>query len=412
MVWRYHEMMGSQTAGDKAQHEDILELTPIIRRVLKARVHDADAVEDLTQETLARLIEARPRISDDGLNAYAVVIARNLVRSLGRDQARRRDHLHRLVDLRTPPSPEEETLRREEGAAVSAALAKLSPREKVAIVGRVGGKDTATLAQEIDSTPGGVAVQLARARAKLRVDYLLALEKTNPPSPICRQVLVALSAGDRRRQEALEAGDHLLNCEHCASLSEPVLHRRRRLGALWPVPALGHLKEQIGRWLQSPPAQATTVGIAAVAIGAGILLANNVGDAPKPAPSQPAKEQTGARPQGALTVAGGVRKSPSASGLEPYVGKRVRGRGILIESVPADEGFWIGRTQERVFVRLTQPTESGFRAKAGEHLNFAGTIVANAPTFARRLGITKAEGAAELRQGVHIQVPQHNVDFR
>jgi hypothetical protein len=37
----------------------------------------------------------------------------------------------------------------------------------------IGGKDMASLAHELGSSPGGIAVQLARASAKLRVDYLV-----------------------------------------------------------------------------------------------------------------------------------------------------------------------------------------------------------------------------------------------
>jgi serine/threonine-protein kinase RsbT len=40
-------------------------------------------------------------------------------------------------------------------------------------------------------------------------------------------VLLALSAGDRRRQRDLDAGGHLLACSWCARLSEPLLDRRR-----------------------------------------------------------------------------------------------------------------------------------------------------------------------------------------
>jgi anti-sigma regulatory factor (Ser/Thr protein kinase) len=40
-------------------------------------------------------------------------------------------------------------------------------------------------------------------------------------------VLLALSAGDRRRQRDLDAGGHLLACTWCARLSEPLLDRRR-----------------------------------------------------------------------------------------------------------------------------------------------------------------------------------------
>ena len=105
-------------------------------------------------------------------------------------------------------------------------------------------------------------------------------------------------------------------------------------------------------------------------------------------------------------------KPTSAAGLEPFVGERVTGQGAVIESVPADEGFWIGQRQKRVFVRLTQPTESGFEARTGQHVNFVGTIVSTKPGFAKRLRVTRSEGAAELRQRPHIQAAQRNVDVR
>lgn len=369
------QVLSDPLEGETVQQADVLELSPIIRRVLRPRVHDPEAVEDLVQETLARVIEARPRITGDGLTAYAVVTARNLASSLGRDEARRRDHLHRLVDPRTPTTPEEEALRKEEGQAVSAALARLTPGEKAAIVGRAGGKDTKTVARELGSTPGGVAVQLARARAKLRVDYLLALEKSNPPTPTCRQVLVALSAGDRRRQQALDAGDHLLNCDHCALLSDPVLQRRRPVAAMWPISGLVNLRQLIGERLQSPGSQAAAVGATAAAVAAGVIAASSLGGQGSPPP----RTSPPAQPQRILNVSGGPEKTASASGLDRYVGQRVTAKGAVIESVPADEGFWIGTPQDRVFVRLTRPTESGFKARAGQHVSFRGTIVDGGP---------------------------------
>lgn len=389
-------------------HEDIVELAPLIRRVLRARVRDPETVDDLVQETLARVIEARPRVRDDGLSAYAVVTARNLARSLGRAESTRRDHLHRLVDPRTPPDPEEEALRREEAEAVSVALARLSPKEKAAVVARVvGGKDTAAVADELGSTPGGVAVQLARARAKLRVDYLMALQRTTPPSPVCRQVLVALSAGDQRRQQALQAGDHLLHCEHCAGLSESVLQRRRSLAALWPLAGLHRMSEWIAKLMKTPSAQVTTAGITAATVGA-VVMANVLGG---PAESPPPTNPTGAR----LVVAGSNEIPISSSRLDDYVGKRVSGRrNVVIESVPANEGLWIGGEEARVFVRLTKPAESGFTARAGQHVSFAGgKVVRNGRGFAARMGVTRAEGAAGLRRGLsHIEVPQGAVKLR
>ena len=380
-------------AGEEVQ-ADVVDLAAMVRRVLGARLSDPNDVEDLAQETLARVIEARPRITDEGLAAYAVVTARNLASSLGRDEARHRHHAHRLIDLRTPSQPEEETLRREESAAVSAALEKLSPREKFAVIGyEVDGRDTAALGQELGVTPGAVAVQLARARAKLRVDYLLALSKATPPTPLCRPVLVALSAGDRRRQTALDSADHLLHCEHCAALSDPLLQKRRPVPLLIPLTILHRLNGFIGRRLQTPQAQATAaaagggVAVASVALAASMMLGGN----------EPVSLE------GRLTTSGKPLPT-SASKLENHVGKRVRAHSIPVESVPSDEGFWIGSKEARVFVRLITHgrRESPVQIEAGERVIFTGTLRRHKSGFVGRNDLSPTEGAAELRRS-----PQH-----
>jgi RNA polymerase sigma factor (sigma-70 family) len=214
------------------QHGDVVELAPLLRRVIGARVRDGHVVEDLVQETLARVMAARQRLEPRALAPYAVVTARNLARSLATSETRSRRHAHRLIDLREPVLPEEEALRREESRAITTALGKLSRHDQEALVAHeVEGTDTTTLATSLDSTPGAVAAQLSRARARLRVEYLLELEQSEPPTPRCRPVLLALSAGDRRRQRDLDAGGHLLACAWCARLSEPLLDRRRTAAA-------------------------------------------------------------------------------------------------------------------------------------------------------------------------------------
>src|SRR5215210_4492010 len=186
-------------------HDDVLELSPLLRRVIAARVREGQVVEDLVQETLTRVMAARRRLEPRTLAPYAVVTARNLTRSMATSEDRSRRHAHRLIDLREPVLPEEEAL----------------------LAHEVEGLDTTTLAASRDSTPGAVAAQLSRARARLRVEYLLELEQTEPPTARCRPVLLALSAADRRRQRDLDAGGHLLACAWCARLSEPLLDRRR-----------------------------------------------------------------------------------------------------------------------------------------------------------------------------------------
>jgi RNA polymerase sigma factor (sigma-70 family) len=219
------------SAGQPAsefQDDDVVELVPLLRRVIGARVRDRHVVEDLVQETLTRVMAARRRLEPRTIAPYAVVTARNLTRSLATSEDRSRRHAHRLIDLREPVLPEEETLRREESRAITTTLAKLPQQDQEALVAHeVEGTDTTTLAANRDSTPGAVAAQLSRARAKLRVEYLLELEQAEPPTARCRPVLLALSAGDRRRQRDLDAGGHLLACGWCARLSEPLLDRRR-----------------------------------------------------------------------------------------------------------------------------------------------------------------------------------------
>ena len=220
--------MSAGQPASEFQDDDVVELVPLLRRVIGARVRDRHVVEDLVQETLTRVMAARRRLEPRTIAPYAVVTARNLTRSLATSEDRSRRHAHRLIDLREPVLPEEETLRREESRAITTALAKLPEQDREALVAHeVEGTDTITLAASRDSTPGAVAAQLSRARAKLRVEYLLELEQAEPPTARCRPVLLALSAGDRRRQRDLDAGGHLLACGWCARLSEPLLDRRR-----------------------------------------------------------------------------------------------------------------------------------------------------------------------------------------
>lgn len=207
--------------------QSIIDLVPLVRRVVAARVHDPHLVDDLVQETIVRVMAARARVEGETLAPYAAVTARNLVASHARRDAAARRVAHLLADEDVTERPEEDLLRREERSAVDAALARLSPSEREMLLAHeVDGQDTATLAASQGSTPGAIAARLNRTRAKLRVEYLLAQERTQPPTDRCRPVLLALSAGDRRRQRELDAGGHLLACDWCARLSVPLFDRR------------------------------------------------------------------------------------------------------------------------------------------------------------------------------------------
>ena len=172
------------------------------------------------------------------LEPYAIVTARNVVASMWREQDRHRRNQHRVVDLRAAGAPDEDAARLARSRPRSAAaLQRLdragaarpcwrtrSPAQDTRVAGRASSACTA----------GAVAAQLNRTRARLRVEYLLALEQAEPPTDRCRPVLLALSSGDRRRQREVDAARHLLECELCARLSQPLLERgpaARRRGA-------------------------------------------------------------------------------------------------------------------------------------------------------------------------------------
>ena len=220
--------MSDPGAGQPADR-DVAALIPMVRRIIGARVSDPTAAEDLVQETLTRVLGAVDRVEPDMLEPYAIVTARNVVATLWKENDRHRRNQHRVVDLRPPTAPDEALLAGEEQAAVAEALSRLPAEDREALVAHeVGGRDTKALAAERGSSPGAVAAQLHRTRARLRVEYLLALEQTEPPTDRCRPVLLAISGGDRRRQREVGAARHLLECEVCAALSQPLMERAQR----------------------------------------------------------------------------------------------------------------------------------------------------------------------------------------
>lgn len=217
-----------QRQGDE---EWILALVPLVRRVVAARVRDPHAVDDLVQETLARVMSARFRVEADALAPYAVAIARNLVARRARSVGTARDKAHLLVPTDVPEPPGEKLLREEDSRLLATALSRMSPDERdLLLAHEVRGVGLRTLAEVERSTPGAVAARLNRTRAKLRVEYLLARERVGVVNPRCRPVLRALSMGDRRRQRELDVAGHLLACDLCSRLSAELLERRGRDG--------------------------------------------------------------------------------------------------------------------------------------------------------------------------------------
>lgn len=125
--------------------------------------------------------------------------------------------------------------------------------------------------------------------------------------------------------------------------------------------------------------------------------------APSTAPSAPA--------QGDVALTAGTEEvfplqSPDQD-LSGFMGEVV-GRSVPVESVPADEGFWLGTGEDqRVWVEIVAiEGETPFTVRPGEKVSFTGAeFVPHDETYAARLEITADEGADQLTaQMAHIQV--------
>ena len=121
-----------------------------------------------------------------------------------------------------------------------------------------------------------------------------------------------------------------------------------------------------------------------------------------PTPSASGAGQTG---EAGTVMAGGedLMLNLTAAGLKPYDGQEATGNAVEVQSVPADEGFWIGSSEsDRLWIQLTDTGgESDYKVKAGDQVGFTGTVTSAADGFAAKTGLTAAEGADQLTQQGH-----------
>ena len=88
---------------------------------------------------------------------------------------------------------------------------------------------------------------------------------------------------------------------------------------------------------------------------------------------------------------------------------------VPAQSALADEGFWVGGGPgDRVWVQLaTKGRESSVRIRPGQRASFSGDIVRVAPDTPSKVGLTPAEGAAELRSiGAYVTVDPRQLVLR
>ena len=108
----------------------------------------------------------------------------------------------------------------------------------------------------------------------------------------------------------------------------------------------------------------------------------------------------------AVTSEGKALLPLPSGGFAAFSGKAAEGRGVNVESVVADEGFWVGdNPSNRIFVFLSDEAkaaegESPFQVKAGQRIDFTGTVKA-IPNDLTPFGVDQSEGADQLRQQGH-----------
>ena len=93
--------------------------------------------------------------------------------------------------------------------------------------------------------------------------------------------------------------------------------------------------------------------------------------------------------------------------LSAFGGHEAVGVSVRVQSVVADEGFWIGTsTRDRVWVQLVgPPPESPYQVRKGDTVSFRAPVRKNSAGFAHRVGVSASEGAAMLTaQKQHISV--------
>lgn len=403
-----------------ASVQEVLAVEPVIRRVVVARAANFADVDDLVQDCLERLLAAHKRLDAGAVLPYAIVTARNLVAAHATSAARRSRTVHRVLDVREPDLPEDMVLTSESRRAVLVALTRLSAAERRevltyyghAVSALTGAGDVAAGGPGWDAgpsrSPSALRVQMARTRAKLRLEYLLAFRHIELPTAECYRVLLAISSGDTRRQRELDAGQHLLDCETCAMLSEPLDRRSIALTAIaLPGGLLGWLVTKVRA--HPAPATAATATATVAAVAAAVLVAKTPsGPAHHPDPSSPAPAAV--RVISHLTIGGlPVPQAKVRHSIRFMIGQAAHASGATVQSVVAHNGFWVGTSSARLLVQLVGPLEP-LHIRPGDRVRFTGTVIGNQSSYPAQVGVGRNQGAGLLAaQGAHLDVKTTNI---
>lgn len=132
--------------------------------------HDRETAEDILQEAFTRLVrEARAGRMPETVRPWLYRVATNEAVSRARRRAIWTRLLPRLVDRREPLPPEGEVERTERQSELHAALARVSPDGRAALLLSAHGFTGHEIATTIGRTEGATRTLLCRARVQLRL---------------------------------------------------------------------------------------------------------------------------------------------------------------------------------------------------------------------------------------------------
>lgn len=201
-----------------------------IRGMCRNYLHDADAADDLVQETFCTLVETAHRVHDGfNLSAWIHTIAANLCHDELRRRARRmKVHMTggsdaelamlQLIDNDGLARPEAALEAKCTRAIIHEAMRRVPRRQRDVLVLRdVHGLSYREIAATLGLSPGAIHGVLHRARERFKAEYV-ALEGSQDSEGECAKVGYLLSTiGWRtvRRDRLRSVEHHLAVCSSC-----------------------------------------------------------------------------------------------------------------------------------------------------------------------------------------------------
>jgi RNA polymerase sigma-70 factor (ECF subfamily) len=134
-----------------------------------AAVRDADAADDLVQETFLRYVRyVRETGEPDNVGGWLHRVCANLIVSRGRRQTVAVRKQSMLVDASVGASPEDQVIRSDESSRLRDALETLPPDARVALLMAAAGFSATEIGESIGRSANATSTYICRARIRLR----------------------------------------------------------------------------------------------------------------------------------------------------------------------------------------------------------------------------------------------------